>query len=220
MKIYIADISPLCHQELFEKMLSFVSDDRKEKIKRSRKTLAQVQSLGAGLLLEYGLNQYGMTLIPKRQGLYTKIVSNQDGKPRVAEGNICFNLSHTGTYVAGIFAEEEVGIDIEQQKRSGQKIAERFFTVEENNYLDTVGTDQFTELWTRKESYVKAVGKGLRIPLRSFSVLEDTMKGEETFYLRTWKREGYSLSVCGKQPISTEPSEIEFDVMFGADPVF
>ena len=54
------------------------------------------------------------------------------------------------------------------------KVAERFFCPEEYLALQKEKMKKadcyFTELWTRKESYIKAVGKGMALDLASFCV--------------------------------------------------
>ncbi len=42
----------------------------------------------------------------------------EKGKPVLnGKTGIHFNLSHSGTYVAGVFSDEEVGIDVEQIRK-------------------------------------------------------------------------------------------------------
>ena len=63
----------------------------------------------------------------------------------------------------------------------GQNVLKRYFTDEEQEY---VGSDieRFYELWVRKESFSKAVGRGLQLPLKGISVLDDTVVYENTVY--------------------------------------
>ncbi|MCF6094294.1 4'-phosphopantetheinyl transferase superfamily protein [Microaerobacter geothermalis] len=65
-----------------------------------------------------------------------------------------------------------MGVDIEQIRPIDMEIANRFFTQEEREVLFHLpGNDQlsfFYELWTLKESFVKAIGQGLSCPLDSF----------------------------------------------------
>lgn len=67
-----------------------------------------------------------------------------------------------------------VGIDVEQIKPIDIKISERFFSKQEFNKLlgksYTEREPYFYELWTLQESYIKAVEKGLSIPLDSFTI--------------------------------------------------
>ena len=198
MKIYVADITFLKDEKVFLSMQEKVPGERRRGIDRCRQKGDKQRSLGAGLLLEYGLNRLGVTLLPGLAFEQVFLETEKKGKPYlVGRKDICFNLSHSGSYVVAAFDTAPVGIDIEEIKSDGKKIAERFFCSEEI---------AFTELWTRKESYIKAVGEGMRIPLDSFSVLEDRMRMDEDFYFRTFSMpEGYVLSVCAKTPIEAKP---------------
>jgi len=66
-----------------------------------------------------------------------------------------------------------LGVDIEEIKQIDMKIAERFFSPQEYRDLMEQQVSQqleyFFKLWSLKESYIKAEGKGLSIPLDSFS---------------------------------------------------
>ncbi len=105
-----------------------------------------------------------------------EITRNRYGKPYLKnEGNIHFNVSHSGSWAVGAVDSFPVGIDVERIRPVNLEIAERFFAWQEyeellkKDYPERL--DYFFELWTLKESYIKAVGRGLSVPLGSFSVL-------------------------------------------------
>ncbi|MCL2261936.1 MAG: 4'-phosphopantetheinyl transferase superfamily protein [Defluviitaleaceae bacterium] len=103
--------------------------------------------------------------------------TNEYGKPYlVSKHNIYFNVSHAGNYVSCAASDEPVGIDIEVIKPFDIKIAERFFTADEITYIKNGETatmeSRFYEVWTKKESRIKLEGKGLHIPLTSFSIFQ------------------------------------------------
>lgn len=218
MKVYIADISPLQKEELFYALLERLPAARREAVWKCRRREDQQRSLGAGLLLEYGLNRFGVTLLPGKGLEACSLETDEHGKPFLKErADICFNLSHSGTLVAAVFDAHPVGIDVERVKMDGRNIAERFFCREECQYLEeeqweNCREQKFAELWTRKESYIKAVGGGLRIPLRSFCVLEDEIKQPEPWFLHTCSiGGGYCLSVCGRRPFEAKIETVTFD---------
>jgi 4'-phosphopantetheinyl transferase len=103
------------------------------------------------------------------------------GKPALGgplgASSVEFNLSHSGdlALVAASFGRR-LGIDLERidASRSGQEIAERFFSTREIAALRALPrerqTDAFFACWTRKEAYLKARGDGLSFPLDRFSV--------------------------------------------------
>lgn len=86
-----------------------------------------------------------------------------------------FNLSHTEGLVVLAVAQTEVGVDVEWLDRPGRtvELADRYFAPAETAALRALPIerqrDRFFDLWTLKESYIKARGLGLAIPLASFA---------------------------------------------------
>lgn len=109
------------------------------------------------------------------------------GKPRLGEAHascdLSFNLSHTRGFVAcAVCRGSDVGVDVESltQRVHPLDLADRLFSPAEAAGLRACAESErhrrFIELWTLKESYVKAIGEGLSHPLDTFSFLfEDPM---------------------------------------------
>jgi 4'-phosphopantetheinyl transferase len=106
--------------------------------------------------------------------------SNAYGKPEIANADhsarrIAFNISHTrGLILLGITSDGVIGVDVEncRAREAPLEIADQFFEPKELAELRTLPTaqqqDRFFEYWTLKESYIKARGMGLSIPLDWF----------------------------------------------------
>jgi 4'-phosphopantetheinyl transferase len=100
------------------------------------------------------------------------------GKPALRNDRaLRFNVSHSGHLVLYGFAlDRELGVDIEQHRDMSDlvDVAKRFFAPAEVSTLLSLPPNErsaaFFRCWTRKESFVKAVGDGLSIPLDSFQV--------------------------------------------------
>jgi 4'-phosphopantetheinyl transferase len=79
--------------------------------------------------------------------------------------------------------DRAVGVDVENCERSGNLlgVADRFFSPSEVGALQGLPADEqwrrFFCYWTLKESYIKAKGKGLAIPLGQFSFDLDRVDG-------------------------------------------
>lgn len=98
-------------------------------------------------------------------------------KPILEKCGIEFNLSHSGDWVLFAFTGcGEVGVDIEKIRpipdmRDVAKVnfaASEFALWESTPEADRVAA--FYRCWTRKESFIKAIGEGLSCPLDSFEV--------------------------------------------------
>lgn len=102
-------------------------------------------------------------------------VYSENSKPELQfVDNIHFNISHSGDWVVCAFSKMPVGVDVEKIKKVNFNIARRFFSDEEVNQLFALAPNEqssfFFDLWTIKESYLKAIGTGLTQSLSSFSV--------------------------------------------------
>jgi 4'-phosphopantetheinyl transferase len=106
---------------------------------------------------------------------------NSFGKPSViaphASAGLSFNSSHSGTVaVIAVSRSGRLGIDVEQLRplADADGIAARFFNAGETATLAMLQPHDcvagFFNAWTRKEAVIKAVGRGLSIPLDSFAV--------------------------------------------------
>jgi 4'-phosphopantetheinyl transferase len=106
--------------------------------------------------------------------------ANAYGRPEIAvpaaPQRLRFNLSNARSLVACVVTDEvDAGIDVEDLHRRGEtvSIADHYFSPSELRTLRSLSPERqryrFFELWTLKESYIKARGMGLSIPLDQFS---------------------------------------------------
>lgn len=87
-----------------------------------------------------------------------------------------FNISHTkNLIICAVTLEDDIGCDVENTGRNNNvlAIAERYFSSKEIDELfalpEAQQRNRFFDYWTLKESYIKAWGLGLAIPLADFS---------------------------------------------------
>ncbi len=104
------------------------------------------------------------------------------GKPILAtdnnhQGDLCFNLSHSGDFALIAFSHgRNIGIDIEQINREFdfELVAKNFFSNDEIESIEkTKGLEQHTlffQYWTRKEAILKGLGKGLSNYMKELDV--------------------------------------------------
>ncbi|HEY0819357.1 MAG TPA: 4'-phosphopantetheinyl transferase superfamily protein [Rhizobacter sp.] len=95
--------------------------------------------------------------------------------PEPEAQSLAFNLTHTSDLVVlAVTRQRAIGVDTENITRGALlDVADRFFAPSECEHLWALPSEQHTtrffELWTLKESYIKARGMGLSIPLHKFA---------------------------------------------------
>jgi 4'-phosphopantetheinyl transferase len=161
IRCFITDCSPLEDTVPYSRAYALLSDSRRDIADGYRFMKDRVLSVTAGLFMRAVEDSYG------------KITVDANGKPHAP--GIGFNVSHSGHYVAFACSDRPVGIDIEGIGRN-MDIAERVMTPAEysdfNDYVNECDREHvFIRMWTAKESYMKALGLGFRLPPESFRVL-------------------------------------------------
>ena len=169
--IFIADTTPLQHETIIARYLQRVSPYRRQKLSQYRFIADKAQSLGAWLLFHEGLRQLNIDISNH------SIVLNAYGKPSLSPCDCYFNLSHTHHRAMAILAASEVGCDIEYLSDPDSEIACHCFSPQENTYYDSLPPDKkrkaFFRIWTAREAFLKAIGRGLSDPVPLFSVISN-----------------------------------------------
>jgi 4'-phosphopantetheinyl transferase len=126
-------------------------------------------------LVRYGLSRY-VPIAPSDW----RFDATEFGRPIIANSHpaiagLTFNISHSDHVVLlGVTRDRQLGIDVEDlQRRTPLDVADGFFSPHEVLQLRSLPADlqpaRFLDFWTLKESYIKARGKGLSIPLDQFA---------------------------------------------------
>lgn len=203
---YYIDVTQFENETLFQENLKLLSPYRRQKTARLKYKKDKMRSIGVGVALNHALAAYGL----KESSVLYEI--GECGKPSLKHyPDIHFSLSHSGDYAICSIGNSPVGNDIERIKAGRLKVADRFFTSEELEFMYAVQEEEETaqrmfRIWTMKESFLKATGRGMSLPLNSFSVAVDEEKNEirvkHTFnnmdyFMREYSGiPGYQAAVC------------------------
>lgn len=189
MNIKIINTDMLHMTGIYEKYPEFVSKERLERIYRIKPEKDRILSFFSEIEIrrEISVN----TSINYSE---IKFDYNEHGKPYVKNIPYHFSVSHSGNRIAFVICKKPVGIDIEKHKAPRLRVAKRFFTENEYNYIINSENPEkaFYRIWTSKESYLKMIGTGLSKSLKSFDVMSENLKS----YFFTRLIEDYTLTLC------------------------
>ncbi|MDD2614630.1 MAG: 4'-phosphopantetheinyl transferase superfamily protein [Methanosarcina sp.] len=170
MKIFALNDLESMDDLVFKKLLTNISNEKQARIKKFARPDDAKRTLLADILVR--------SVVASELKVSNKTIefnANKYGKPFL-KGNfgLHFNVSHSENWVVCVVDDKPVGIDIEKIKPVELEIAARFFSDDEYKMLMAKSPkdrqDFFFDLWTLKESYIKAVGEGLSLQLKSFTV--------------------------------------------------
>lgn len=203
--IYIASYPSQSGLEVREEEESVNS--RSQSMIRAQQTKRQVQHNLGLKLLSFGLE--------KEYGIFPEVNSLEKGsygKPYLkGYPDIQFSISHCEGLAGCVLCNGTVGLDAELIRPYNERVADRILTDKERSALKNCGSadnlesrERFFRYWTLKESYVKAIGKGLSFPFREIE-FEWNGKGEimsnhpEFVFYQTRLYGRYILSLCVSQ---------------------
>ena len=188
VEIYIADCAHLTEKEALN--LKYLTKEDLEELEKYRNEKAKKEKavsfyLKRKYIRDYHLNEYGKPL----------------------SDSIKFNVSHSkGLIALAITSNREIGLDIEQVREPKYGLIAYACSEEESQYAKD--GQAFYEVWTSKESLVKASGRGIdraassipALPLCGYKQYLDedyysvsTIFGEYAFSVTLKGKDGFSI---------------------------
>lgn len=169
MLTYYMPLTTSSFGETEQKLMNFVSEERKAAIDRVRFDDSKLLTLYSALLARFAICE--MTGIDNSDLNFSR---TDHGKPFLPDiSSIDFNISHTkGMILCSVTDTGKVGVDVEIVRPLKYNIMKRCFHPDEINYVESFNDDKhFFEIWTKKEAYTKYLGTGLAFDITSVNML-------------------------------------------------
>ncbi len=172
MKYYIKRMSEFS-EEKKEEFLKFLDKEKRtEYLSSSNENRKNSILLSQGFAKEKIGELYNLD---KKDIVFS--VTNQ-GKPFCkSHPEIYFSLSHSGDFLTLAVSDKEVGIDIEKPREAKENLVRRVCA--ENEIKKIYSSEKpnivFTEIWTKKEAYLKALGTGIDRELSSIDTTSEDL---------------------------------------------
>jgi 4'-phosphopantetheinyl transferase len=172
--LWVVEPERVTDPRLLEAYVALLDEGERARRLRFRFEKHQHQFLVSHALVRVTLSRYAP--VPPQAW---RFANNAYGRPDLSGSvlpGLRFNLSHTdGMAVCAVALDTDVGADVEDSGRQGQtvELADSFFSPSEVAALRALPPERqrerFFEYWTLKESYIKARGMGLSLPLDQFA---------------------------------------------------
>ncbi len=162
--------------DMISRLMPLLSQDEYQRAERFHRPSDRRRFIAGRGILRKIISAY-LALAPAE----AQFTYNEYGKPFISgnqnRGALSFNLSHSnGMALYAVARGRRIGIDVEHMREdfATLEVARRFFSKDEFEALKAAPTDQrtraFFNCWSRKESYIKAIGMGVSYPLDGFAV--------------------------------------------------
>lgn len=178
--IWLTDYNEIVDHRQFARLRTLLSEDEVARERRFYFDEDRKRYVVTRAMVRMVLSRYAQTAPDG-----WRFSKNAYGRPAIADAildtdtrarGLSFNLSHTrGLIALAVTRGRELGVDVENiaTRAVSLDVAEHFFSRTEVKDLACVAPDRqqdrFFEYWTLKESYIKARGIGLSLPLDGFS---------------------------------------------------
>ena len=199
LRVYYAEVAALPDQPGKLPLSSY----RLSQLSSCRSPQKRRQGIGAELLLIHALRSWkGDFPLPPM------LETEPGGKPFLSGTPIHFSLSHSGEIAACALCDVPMGIDVETERPLKEPLLRRCFSEREQRLIlaSEYPAASFTALWTRKESYLKATGEGLRSLGKT-----DLCASPENAFFHTMQQGTLHLSVCvlGQSAVPERVEKVE-----------
>ncbi len=216
VRAWAADVTPLYKKECYENYYRTLPDFRKRKADRLHSEEMKAQSVGVWALWTKIRREYGMPedapVNFSHSGEYVMCAVVMDNAGDTQRRGSTDGLSQAvGRGAAHSCEKARVGCDLEKIGIFRANVAKRFFCPEEYETLMREKTEEgrtklFYRYWVLKESFMKATGKGMALPVNAFSIrlgnppllIKKPKEFPEAYYYMEYKIEQvpYKMAVC------------------------
>ncbi len=185
LKLYHCDISKMSDEDFLKAYIKS-EETRRAKADKLKKKPAKKLSIAAGELVRNAIaKEFNIAADDIRFRV------DKNGKPYTESAPVHFSISHSKNIAVCAVSDKPVGIDIEYVRDVNLKVAKRLFAPDELMYVFEkwdLSKRRFFEIWTRKEAYVKLIGKGVSY-FPNFSVMGNNR-------IETHIRDKYIVSIA------------------------
>lgn len=187
MKVYMMKLPISMTDEQWHFWMSLVTDDRKNKIGKLKRKRDKMRSLLSEIVLLNGLTHYGVQELTYEYNAYKK--------PYLINSPVYFNMSHSGDYVLCGISDEEIGVDVEMTKDIDLSCGKLVFCKNElQMMMDSKDSKKtFYGLWTKKESLIKAIGKGFFMKVQAIDL---SSKNYMNWRTKSFEYDDCIVSLC------------------------
>lgn len=160
-------------EALYEKIFHLLSDEEKQRAQTFHFEKDRQQ-----FVFTRGVLKTLLGSVLKLENHLLSITYTEKGKPIIDDANsLNFNVSHSEKQsLIAISSTAELGVDVErmESQRSVDSITSKYFTEAEQSYIfkndSKSKLEKFYQLWTAKESLLKAQGSGLGSSLNEVEI--------------------------------------------------
>lgn len=211
IQIYYAQLDRPLKQSCFDAYKDRLPRSEQARIENYKREQDRLAALVGKALLMIAATDRGFALD------WSSLQRDAYGRPYFTSGAgfADFNISHSGRYVVvAISMQGAVGIDIEARGSLTLADFENCFTpMEWRRIMESEdSTGQFFKSWCIKEAVIKAIGKGLSIPLADVHIEAGYARvaAEQYAYKQIVFREDYHLVVAAPQlsPLPIVPVDL------------
>ncbi len=157
-KVIIFDDMSQCTKETVQKMLTLVSEQRRQQAMQFKHLFGQFACLKAYIILKdiltnfFGFNEKGHIYF--NYGKY--------GKPYIIDGPH-FSISHCREAIAVAVSNTPIGIDIENVRHISEELIKKTMNNAEQKMIEESSNreEAFITIWTKKEAVLKMHGTGI-----------------------------------------------------------
>lgn len=179
--IYFTVLDDLSAQADFKRNFRLLPEHMQEEIRPFRLRQEQKLRLAGRLLLQKLIRYF------KRPFTLNDLKYTAYGRP-FFDGDFSFNISHSGDIVVCAAKEKGwIGIDIEKMTLVNMEEFADYFSEQEWKYIYGSADKHLTffEMWTKKESFLKAAGMEIHCPLQEIEILDKTIVyNNKTYYFK------------------------------------